>query len=87
MIAAVLEENRLKSSRVQANLVVELIEARRRTVPPVSGSCARCGQWEAAVGDVSIRRQTVDVAVSMGREVPLIWWLFGELDRAPRRVS
>lgn len=81
-IASVLHEQRHRSSRAQANAVVDLIAGRRTTAAkPPPAACPRCTPWLEAVKDPSVRGQTIDVAVSMGREVPLLRFLFAEIDR------
>lgn len=82
LIASVLDENRLKSSRVQANAVVDLISGRRTPAPrPAPAACPRCTPWLEAVKDSSIRGQVIDTAAALGTELKLIRFLFAELDR------
>lgn len=86
VIASVLAENRLKPPRVQANLVLELVDGRKPVASKPAG-CAVCASWESAVNDKSIREQAIAAAVSLGREVPMIRFLLGELDRTARKAT
>lgn len=77
MIAGVLDENRLKPTRVQANLIADLIDGRKR--PLAAASCARCAEWDAALADHSIAAQAVDAAEASGRLRPFALRLLSEL--------
>lgn len=77
VIAAVLDENRLRSPRVQANAVLEVIDGRKR--PLAVASCARCAEWDAALADRTIAVQAVDAAEASGRLRPFALRLLSEL--------